>query len=330
MKFLILDFDGTLIPDSQGKAYDPASMTLLPGVGEGLRILRNAGMRFFIVSNQSKIGRGTCTEENVQSALNECAQLLKNEGVMIEASRFCPHHPEDDCDCRKPKTGLWTSLCEEHPELTADETIIIGDKDSDIRFGETIGCRTARIPSQQYPNQTNADFTGHNLSEIAGQILSAKEELSQYSLTTAITFADRMHAEGKTIVTTNGAFDLLHAGHRFLLSEARKNGDILIVGINSDASVRRRKGEGRPIEPQNIRARNVARLADCVFIFDDDDPRPWLSQIRPQIHVNAATYGEQCVERSVLDTIGATLVLVEVKPELGSTTAILSKIHPSE
>lgn len=146
---------------------------------------------------------------------------------------------------------------------------------------------------------------------------------SVLSLTDAATFARAARQKGKTIVTTNGTFDLFHTGHRFLLEEARRHGDILIVGINSDASVRRYKGEGRPIEKELLRARKVAEHADAVFLFDDDDPRPWLRVILPDVHVNAETYGEDCIEAETLRQIGAKLVLVPIRPELGSTSEML-------
>lgn len=131
---------------------------------------------------------------------------------------------------------------------------------------------------------------------------------------------DHERQKGKSIVTTNGAFDLLHDGHKFLFSEARKHGDLLVVGVNSDASVKRYKGESRPIEPENKRASKVAKFADYVFIFDGDDPRPWLPHIKPNVHVNSATYGPECVEASILRELGAKLILLPFRPELGSTT----------
>ncbi len=148
---------------------------------------------------------------------------------------------------------------------------------------------------------------------------------TSYSLESAIQRSQQFRAAGRTIVTTNGTFDLLHAGHLFLLSQARLHGDVLIVGVNSDASVKRYKGPDRPHESQDIRAQNVAGYADVVFVFDDDDPRSWLPLIRPHVHVNAATYGAECVEADVLRTIGARLVLVPVRPELGSTTERLQR-----
>jgi D-glycero-beta-D-manno-heptose 1-phosphate adenylyltransferase len=140
-----------------------------------------------------------------------------------------------------------------------------------------------------------------------------------------ISFVKEQQEEGKTIVTTNGSFDLLHPGHIFLLEESKKQGDILVVGVNSDASVKRYKGPDRPIDGQDVRAENVSRLADAVFIFEEDDPREWLKMIHPDVHCNAETYGEDCIEADVLKEIGARLHLVKIKPEFGSTTQIIQQ-----
>lgn len=327
MKYLLLDFDGTLIADNGGRPYDPVAVTLLPGVVEGLRRFRDVGMRFFIVTNQSKIGRGICTEADVVACIDHVIHLLKEQGVVIEAAEWCPHRPEDACRCRKPQTGLWEALRKRFPEIMMSETVIVGDADRDVLLGQAIGCTTARILSSTHPQTVQPEYLVRSLNELADVLLVPADRL--YEFAEVVEFAEGLHAQGHSIVTTNGAFDLFHAGHRFLIDEAHKHGDFLIVGINSDASVRRAKGEGRPVQNAETRARMVARYADAVFIFDDDDPRPWLPKIRPQAHVNAATYGEQCIERLVLDQIGAKLILVPVKKELGSTTQFLSDSLPS-
>ncbi|MDD5103159.1 MAG: HAD-IIIA family hydrolase [Candidatus Peribacteraceae bacterium] len=326
MKFLLLDFDGTLIEDNGGVAYDPPRVTLLPGVAEGLKKLQDAGWRFFIVTNQSKIARGIATEENVDACISRVIQLLQEEGVRIDAAEKCPHRVEDACVCRKPKAGMWEALRKRFPGLTAKETILAGDMDRDMQMGQAIGCRTARIFVSRHPRKFSSTYLVRSLSELADLLLAPAERIR--SLTDVARWAEEERVQGKTVVTTNGAFDFFHDGHRFLLEEARKHGDVLIVGVNSDASVRRAKGEGRPLQNAETRALSVARFADAVFIFDDDDPRSWLPTIKPQMHVNAATYGEQCVERPILDQIGAKLVLVPVKQELGSTSQFLSDVHP--
>lgn len=135
--------------------------------------------------------------------------------------------------------------------------------------------------------------------------------------------------EGKIMVTTNGSFDVFHYGHVKLFEEAKKQGDVLIVGINSDKSVREYKGQNRPINPENARAGVVAALEDVdyVFIFDDLTPNRWLELIRPNVHCNSSEYGNNCIEKPILDKIGAKLHLVYREENDGlSTSEIIKKI----
>ncbi len=99
-------------------------------------------------------------------------------------------------------------------------------------------------------------------------------------------------AQGKTVVWTNGCFDLLHAGHVRSLRDAKALGDILVVGINSDASVRTIKGNARPIVAQDDRAELIAALepVDYVTIFDEPDPIMALRRLRPDVHCKGADY----------------------------------------
>jgi rfaE bifunctional protein nucleotidyltransferase chain/domain len=135
--------------------------------------------------------------------------------------------------------------------------------------------------------------------------------------------------EGKKIVTTNGSFDLMHAGHIDLLQKSKSKGDLLIVGVNSDKSVREyKKKPGRPIIPEKYRAELLAAImyVDYVFLFDDLIPNPWLDQIRPDVHANSAEYGARCVETEVLDQYGGELYLAPKENIPLSTTLIESKI----
>lgn len=135
--------------------------------------------------------------------------------------------------------------------------------------------------------------------------------------------------EGRKIVTTNGSFDLLHAGHLDLLKKAKEKGDILIVGINSDKSVKEyKKKPGRPIIPDKYRAELLAAImyVDYVFVFDDLIPNPWLEKIRPAVHANSAEYGAKCVETEILDQYGGELYLVPKEDIPLSTSMIEAKI----
>jgi rfaE bifunctional protein nucleotidyltransferase chain/domain len=144
-----------------------------------------------------------------------------------------------------------------------------------------------------------------------------------------VEIADELRGEGKIIATTNGSFDIFHYGHVKLLEEAKEQGDFLIVGINSDKSVKKYKGPDRPINSESARAGVIASLqsVDYVFLFDDTTPNRWLELIKPDIHCNSSEYGENCIEKPTLDKIGAGLVLIGRDENDGlSTSNIISKI----
>jgi rfaE bifunctional protein nucleotidyltransferase chain/domain len=132
---------------------------------------------------------------------------------------------------------------------------------------------------------------------------------------------------GSIIVTTNGSFDLLHIGHVTMLQEAKSLGDVLIVGMNSDASVRRYKGKYRPICSQNHRAEMLAALecTDYITIFDESTPIEFLKVVQPDIHVNSPEHGHECIEREVVEQHGGRIHLACLIEEM-STTQLLQRI----
>lgn len=148
------------------------------------------------------------------------------------------------------------------------------------------------------------------------------------SLPELLEAAARQRAAGKTIVFANGAFDLLHAGHVRYLEAARARGDWLAVGVNSDASVERAKGRGRPIVPENERAEIVAALAcvDAVVLFAEDSPAQLISRLRPQVHAKGTDYDAGTVpERDVVASYGGTTVIVG-DPKEHATTDLIARI----
>jgi D-beta-D-heptose 7-phosphate kinase/D-beta-D-heptose 1-phosphate adenosyltransferase len=140
--------------------------------------------------------------------------------------------------------------------------------------------------------------------------------------------ADMLRSQGKRVVTLNGSFDLLHAGHLYILEQAKAQGDVLIVGLNSDASVRKYKSADRPIVPQAERARMLLalRCVDYVHVFDEDVPMPFLEEVRPNVHVNGSEYGADCIEAPTVKKHGGRLHVVEKIPGL-STSGLLEKIR---
>lgn len=139
----------------------------------------------------------------------------------------------------------------------------------------------------------------------------------------------KLRAENKTIVTTNGCFDILHVGHVRYLEETKKFGDILIVCLNSDASVGRLKGEGRPINNENDRAEvlNGLKSVDYVVLFDENSPAELLAKIKPDVHTKGADYTvETLPEAKIILENGGRLEFIQFV-EGKSTTNTIKKIN---
>jgi len=139
---------------------------------------------------------------------------------------------------------------------------------------------------------------------------------------------ERLKKEGKRVVFTNGCFDLIHVGHTRYLQEARKLGDVLIVGVNSDQSVMTIKGNKRPIIPEEERAEVLSALqcVDFVVIFHEPDPLNIISLLKPDVLVKGGDWGEDAIiGREVVESIGGKVVRI---PEIkgASTSSIIDKI----
>jgi rfaE bifunctional protein nucleotidyltransferase chain/domain len=148
------------------------------------------------------------------------------------------------------------------------------------------------------------------------------------NLASVVKFIKQERKRGKKIVTTNGCFDVLHVGHIHSLETAKALGDVLVVGINSDASVRALKGKERPIVPAHERAEIIASLkaVDAVFVFDEKDPRGWLTKIKPNIHVKGSDRKmSEIIEREVVERFGGKIILLPIDKGK-STTNIIKKI----
>ena len=140
---------------------------------------------------------------------------------------------------------------------------------------------------------------------------------------------DGLRKQGKRIVTTNGCFDILHVGHVRILKQSKALGDILVVGINSDASVSALKGPERPINNQNDRAELLSSLecVDVVSIFDEGTPVEFIKVVKPDIHVKGADYKPQDLEETpVVEALGGRVEILPLVPQK-STTSLVQKIR---
>jgi len=144
-----------------------------------------------------------------------------------------------------------------------------------------------------------------------------------------IKVVNELKQEGKTIVTTNGCFDILHVGHVRYLQKAKKYGDILVVALNSDSSTRALKGPTRPINNQNDRAELLCALScvDIVVLFDETSPQNLLVEIAPDIHTKGADYTiDTLPEAKAIMNVGGRIEFIDFV-EGKSTTNIIAKIN---
>lgn len=147
------------------------------------------------------------------------------------------------------------------------------------------------------------------------------------SLDKLLPIVENFKKDGKKIVTTNGAFDLLHVGHVHALEQSKNFGDILIVGVNSDASVKQYKSKERPIIPENERALMIASLecVDYVITFDEIDPKNLLNILQPHVHTKGGDYNpKELKEFDLITQNGGVIKTIESIPP--STTTIIERI----
>jgi rfaE bifunctional protein nucleotidyltransferase chain/domain len=151
------------------------------------------------------------------------------------------------------------------------------------------------------------------------------------TLADAETLVGALRREGKSIVFTNGVYDLLHPGHVRYLNAARGFGDALIVGVNSDRSVRANKGPSRPVNPEQERAEVIAALAsvDAAVIFDEDTPHAIISRLQPDVLVKGADWpADHIVGRDIVEARGGRVVRAQIE-EGYSTSALIERVRRS-
>jgi D-glycero-beta-D-manno-heptose 1-phosphate adenylyltransferase len=147
---------------------------------------------------------------------------------------------------------------------------------------------------------------------------------SFYSRAELQSLRERWRSEGKSVVFTNGCFDLLHRGHVRLLEEARSLGDVLVLGLNSDASVRRMKGPSRPILCEGERAAMAGELesVDAVVLFDEETPRELIAELLPDVLVKGADWSHFIAGREEVEAAGGLVVALNLQPGYSTTNLV--------
>ncbi len=169
---VLLDRDGTLIEDRH-YLHDPSGVVLLPGVGEGLRALAAAGCRLGVLTNQSGIGRGYYTEADMHAVNRRMEKLLAVFGVRLEGIWFCPHAPEENCQCRKPKPGMALDAARAMGANLVS-TVIVGDKTCDVELAHGVGAKSVlvRTGREDVTDTAGAEYVADSFANAVRWILA--------------------------------------------------------------------------------------------------------------------------------------------------------------
>ncbi|MBI1913010.1 MAG: HAD family hydrolase [Deltaproteobacteria bacterium] len=171
---VFLDRDGTINEDV-GYLSDPKGLVLIEGAGEAIKKLNSANIKVIVVSNQSGVGRGYYTNDDVEKVNKRLFELLSPTGAQIDGIYYCSHHPDFKCDCRKPSTGLAKQAALEH-EIDGLRSYVVGDKGSDVDLAGNIGAKgilvlTGKGTDEHKNNDIAADHVAKDLREAVDWIL---------------------------------------------------------------------------------------------------------------------------------------------------------------
>ena len=173
-KAVFLDKDGTLVNDKD-YSYKTEEVEFFPEVFSALESLQKENYLLFIVSNQSGIGRGYYTNEDIKKLFDYLVEQFKLKGIIIKEYSYCLHKPEDNCECRKPKTKMVEDLIKKH-NINREESFFVGDKFTDVEVGKNSNLKTILIESEHTneENEIKPDFLVKDIKEAAERIANLK------------------------------------------------------------------------------------------------------------------------------------------------------------
>jgi len=175
---VFLDRDGT-INEEVDYLDDPDRLRLIPGAAEAIRLLNEAGILAIVVSNQAGIGRGYFSAATVEAIHERLAKQLAGHGACLDAVYYCPHHPSEGCECRKPKAGMLVRAAQEFG-IDLRRAFMVGDKVSDLDAGLRAGCRTVlvltgygEVARETFANSSfRADYVSQDLRDAIQWVLA--------------------------------------------------------------------------------------------------------------------------------------------------------------
>ncbi len=153
-KIVILDRDGVINVQKGPYVVEVSQFKFLPKALEALKLLKEKGYRVHIVSNQSCVARGLLSMQKLNEITDFMLEKIRKFGGKIESVQYCPHHPDDNCNCRKPKTGLFKKI-ETKYKLNLKDAWLIGDDITDIQAGNKAGCRTILVSANKSSGELN-------------------------------------------------------------------------------------------------------------------------------------------------------------------------------
>ncbi len=197
IQYFFADRDGTLIVD---KHYlcDPDQVELFPQAGYALKLLQDRAVRTYVVTNQSGIGRGYFSETEFFACQDRLAELLSREGVRLGDYAYCPHAPEENCTCRKPRLGMWERLRAQYG-MDPRQCVMIGDKKEDVLFGINAGFAYSCLVLTGKGKKTAEDFgleIGGGICEFSAGVFGAEQSTTKCcTAPTVLSFVKHMLAE---------------------------------------------------------------------------------------------------------------------------------------
>lgn len=174
-KAVFIDRDGTINVDVH-YLDNPDKFEMYPGVGDGVKKLKEEGFKIIVITNQSGIARGHFTEKQLFNIHERMKKEIKQFNVTLDGIYYCPHHPDDSCNCRKPNTGLFDMAINEH-KIDVKKSYMLGDKILDIGAGKKIGTRTVLIPEPHIRDEflSKKNEWEYNPDYIANDFMDAVE-----------------------------------------------------------------------------------------------------------------------------------------------------------
>lgn len=331
---VFLDRDGTINVD-HGFTFRVSEFEFIPGALAGLQLL-SQNFELFIVTNQSGIARGLFDFKQLETFHAKMLEETDRAEVYFQKIYVCPHHPDENCECRKPRAKFLLEAAREF-DLSLKDSWMIGDRWSDLELAVNAGCSSVFLLSGSLPQDIDRiralkpNYYAANLNR-AARFISFQDDSKIMDRENLAEWSRLAKKQKKTIVTLNGAFDLIHEGHEKILKEAKAQGDVLLVAVNADASVRKSKGEDRPFNSEMSRALMLSAYPEvtAVTIFSEATPIEVLEDVKPHVHVNGSDYGENCIEAPTVKKHGGRIHIVSLLPNISSTKLASEKLKRKE